>query len=66
MVTTNVEKYAYGTGERNIDINRRESPFKITNCKVLEIHHFGTGGHFIFHILNIKNFLGGPQNSDGR
>ena len=30
MATTNVEKYASGTGERDIDINRRESPFKIT------------------------------------
>ena len=29
MATTNVEKYASGKGERNIDINRRESSFKI-------------------------------------
>ena len=27
MATTNVEKYASGTGERNIDINQRKSPF---------------------------------------
>lgn len=27
MATTNVEKYASGTGERNIDINQPESPF---------------------------------------
>ena len=29
MATTNVEKYASGTDERNIDINRRESSLKI-------------------------------------
>ena len=31
MATSTVEKYAFGRGERNIDINRRESLFKIIN-----------------------------------
>ena len=31
MAIANVEKYASGTGERNIDINRSEIPFKIIN-----------------------------------
>ena len=29
MATSTVEKYASGRGERNIDINRRESLFKV-------------------------------------
>ena len=31
MAITNVEKDTFGAGERNIDINRRESPFKVVN-----------------------------------
>ena len=41
MAVTNIEKYASGTGERKIDINRRESPFKITNlCDCLIFKDF--------------------------
>ena len=29
MAIRNAEKDALGTGERNIDINQRESPFKV-------------------------------------
>ena len=41
METTNVEKYASATGERNIDINQRESPFKIIYFVCLGIRMLG-------------------------
>ena len=45
MATTNVEKYASGTGERNIDINRRESYSVIASSEILNsLNKINQGG----------------------